>query len=69
MKGPNYEPQGPEDMLTKVQRLEFIIGELQDEIAGLQAALIQAAEMAQSQVQFNAEAVKLLTELADRVVE
>jgi hypothetical protein len=63
------EAQGPEDMLTKVQRLEFIIGELQDEIAGLQAALTQAAEMAESQVQFNAEAVKLLTELADRIVQ
>ena len=63
------EAQGPEDMLTKVERLEFIIGELQDEIAGLQAALIQAAEVAESQVQFNAEAVKLLTELADRVIQ
>ena len=58
------EAQGPEDMLTKVERLEFIIGELQDEIAGLQAALV-----AESQVQFNAEAVKLLTELADRVIQ
>ena len=63
------EAQGPEDMLTKVERLEFIIGDLQDEIAGLQAALIQAAEVAESQVQFNAEAVKLLTELADRVIQ
>ena len=69
MKGPNYEPQGPEDMLTKVQRLEFTIRELQDEIAVLQAALIQAAEMEESQVQFKAAALKILTEIADRVVE